>query len=148
MSKYKKRARELVFRVLYTSDITGKGIEDVYLEYLNRLKGQLSPKTVEYSNEIIKNLKNHTKEIDEIISKNLKNWRLERLGYPEKALLRLGTYELLFEPVKAKGRIFIDILDLTNCYLSSKESIKFINGILNSIYKNYKQSQLAGSSNS
>ena len=148
MSKYKKRARELVFRVLYTSDITGKSIEDVYLEYLNRLKGQLSPKTVEYSNEIIKNLKNHTKEIDEIISKNLKNWRLERLGYPEKALLRLGTYELLFEPVKAKGRIFIDILDLTNCYLSSKESIKFINGILNSIYKNYKQSQLAGSSNS
>lgn len=148
MSKYKKRARELVFRVLYTSDITGKGIEDVYSEYLNRLKGQLSPKTVEYSNEIIKNLKNHTKEIDEIISKNLKNWRLERLGYPEKALLRLGTYELLFEPVKAKGRIFIDILDLTNCYLSSKESIKFINGILNSIYKNYKQSQLAGSSNS
>ncbi len=146
MSKYKKRARELAFRVLYTSDISKKDIEEVYQEYLNKLRGQLSPKTIQYSNEIIKNLKKHLKEIDEIISKNLKNWRLERLGYPEKALLRLGTYELLFEPTKAKGRIFIDILDLTNCYLSSKETIKFINGILNTIYKNYKQSQLAGSS--
>ncbi len=145
MSKYKKRARELAFRVLYTSDLSGKPIEEVYQEYLKRLKGQLSPKTVEYTDEIIKNLIKHKKEIDEIISKNLKNWRFERLGYPERALLRLGTYELLFEPIKAKGRIFIDILDLTNCYLSSRETIKFINGILNTIYKSYRN-QLAGSS--
>jgi N utilization substance protein B len=143
MSKYKKRARELVFRVLYTSDITKKSIEEVYQEYLKRLRGQLSPKTIEYSNEIIKNLLKHIKEIDEIISTNLKNWRMDRLGYPERALLRLGTYELLFEPNKAKGRIFIDILDLTNCYLSSRETVKFINGILNTIYKSYKK-QLTG----
>ncbi len=145
MSKYKKRARELAFRVLYTADLSGKPIDEVYKEYLNRLKDQLSPKTIEYTNKIIKDLIKYKKEIDEIISNNLKNWKLKRLGYPERALLRLGTYELLFEPTKAKGRIFIDILDLTNCYLSSKETIKFINGILNTIYKSYK-SQLAGSS--
>ncbi len=140
MGRFRKKAREIAFRTLYTYDIKGGDVFEILEEHIKDIRDKLSQKTIEYAYNIVKGVEEHLFEIDEIIRKHLKNWRLERLGYIERALLRIGTYELVFaDEVKDKGRVFIDILDLTDCYLNNPDSIKFINGVLSAIYNDYKE---------
>ncbi len=140
MGKFRKKAREIAFRTLYTYDLKGGDIFEILEEHIKDIRDKISQKTLDYAYELVKNVEEHLDEIDQIIKDHLKNWRLERLGYIERALLRLGTYELVFNKnVKDKGRVFIDILDLTDCYLNNPDSIKFINGVLSAIYKDFKE---------
>ncbi len=144
--KYRKRAREILFKALYSYDLNGgdlKEILDYYIqEFKNTNNGKINPKTIEYAYSIANGIQKHIKEIDNLIETHLKGWRLKRLGYPERALLRLGTYELVFADIPDKGRVFIDILDLAKCYLTDEESLKFINGVLSGIYKDMTQEKV------
>ncbi len=148
MGKFRKKAREIAFRTLYTYDLKGGDIFEILEEHIKGVRDKLSQKTIDYAYRIVKGVEEHLNEIDELIKNHLKNWRLERLGYIERALLRVGTYELVFdENVKDKGRVFIDILDLTDCYLNNPDSIKFINGVLSAIYKETKKDVLEHKNN-
>ena len=146
--KYRRKARELAFKTLYTSDIADKDLDTAFNEYLERYKDSFSDKTLEYAKFLIDGLKEKKEEIDEKIKSHLTDWKFERLGYPERALLRLGTFEILYSPIKDKKRVFVDILDFSNCYLSSKKGTKFINGILNVIYRESRNYPSAPSSTS
>ncbi|WP_029519902.1 transcription antitermination factor NusB [Persephonella sp. IF05-L8] len=137
--KYRKKAREILFRTLYTYDLKGGDIFEILEEHIKDIRDELSPEVLEYAYSIAKGIMDALEDIDKILRENLKGWRLERLGYPERALLRLGTYELVFSDVPDKGRVFIDILDLAKCYLDNEDSLKFINGVLSTIYKKYQQ---------
>ncbi|WP_457622195.1 transcription antitermination factor NusB [Persephonella sp.] len=136
MGKYRKKAREVVFRTLYTYDIKDGNLLEIVEDHLRDIKDKLSKKTIDYIYTMLKGIEEHFSEIDEVLRENLKNWRLERLGYPERALLRLGVYELLFSDTEDKGRVFMDILDLTKCYIDNPDTVKFVNGVLSTIYKN------------
>ena len=137
--KYRKKAREILFRTLYTYDLKGGDIFEILEEHIKDIRDELSPEVLEYAYSIAKGIMDSLDDIDKILRENLKGWRLERVGYPERALLRLGTYELVFSDVPDKGRVFIDILDLAKCYLDNEDSLKFINGVLSTIYKKYQQ---------
>ncbi len=143
VGKFRKKAREILFKTLYSYDLKGGNLKEILEDYIQEFKkanrGKISKKTLEYAYSIAEGLEKHLDEIDRIIEEHLKGWRLKRLGYPERALLRLGTYELLFADIPDKGRVFIDILDLAKCYLTDEESLKFINGVLSSIYNEYKE---------
>ena len=136
--RYRKKAREILFRTLYTYDLKGGDIFEILEEHIKDIRDELSPEVIEYAYSIAKGITDTIEDIDKILRENLQGWRLERLGYPERALLRLGTYELIFSEVPDKGRVFIDILDLAKCYLDNEDSIKFINGVLSGIYKKYQ----------
>ncbi|WP_457641391.1 transcription antitermination factor NusB [Persephonella sp.] len=139
MGKFRKKAREIVFRTLYTYDIKGGDLFEIMEDHIKDVRENLSEKTLGYVYATLKGLEEHLPEVDETIKEHLKNWRLERLGYPERALLRLGVYELLFSDIEDKGRVFIDVLDLTKCYINNQDTVKFINGILSTIYKNHQK---------
>ncbi len=139
MGKYRKIAREISFRTLYTYDFRkDEDIYDLLEEVIKNVRSSLHPRIIDYSYKILNSYEENKETVDEIIKKHLERWRLERLGYPERAFLRLGTTELLFSDIDDKGRVFIDILDLAKCYIGIPESLRFINGVLSSIYKNEK----------
>jgi len=140
--KYRKKAREIIFRTLYTYDLKGGDLFEILEEHIKDIRPQLSEEVIEYAYSIAKGISDTLEDIDRIIQEHLNHWRLERLGYPERALLRLGTYELVFSDIPDKGRVFVDILDLAKCYLDSEEGLKFINGVLSSIYKKYQNVQV------
>ncbi len=137
--RYRKKAREILFKTLYTYDLKDGDIFEILEEHIKDIRGGLSSEVLEYAYSLAKGIMDSIDDIDRVINENLKDWRIERLGYPERALLRLGTYELVFSEVPDKGRVFIDILDLAKRYINSEETLKFINGVLSSIHKKYNQ---------
>ncbi|GAB6072822.1 transcription antitermination factor NusB [Venenivibrio stagnispumantis] len=134
--KIRKEAREVILRVLYSYDIRKEDMLSIFEDYIKKEK--FNSKVKEYARNVIEGISQNLQTIDNIIQDYLEDWRLERLGYIERALLRLGVYELLFNELskdETVGRKFADILNLAKCYLISETPLKFINGVLSRIYK-------------
>jgi N utilization substance protein B len=91
---YKTKAREDAFLVLYQWDIRGGSIEELIEEYLsmNRVKNSEQRR---YMRKLIRTYFEHAEDIDKTISDNLENWDFDRLGYVERAILRLATRRAL-----------------------------------------------------
>lgn len=70
--------------------------------------------------------------IDENISKLLQNWTLDRVKAVDLAILRLATYELLFQPATARAVVINEAVVLAKEFCGD-DSYKFINGILEKI---------------
>ena len=110
-------------------------INSYMVNYLPPILKELDLKDLDYEllNTIIKGVHNNISTIDEIISKKLStNWSMDRLSQTEKSVLRLATYELLFERKFKK-------LTIINEYISIIEvfggNVDFANGILDNISK-------------
>ncbi|EDP73341.1 transcription antitermination factor NusB [Hydrogenivirga sp. 128-5-R1-1] len=139
VGKFRKKAREIALKVLYAYDIDKeKDINETLEETISDIRQNLSEKTLKYAYQIINGVYEYIDEIDNIIQSHLKDWRLDRLGYIERALLRIGTYELVFSDIPDKKRVFMDILDIAKCYNLDEKALKFINGVLSKIYKDFK----------
>ena len=77
-----------------------KLINSYMVNYLPSILKELAINDLDYEllNSIIKGVYRNISTIDEIISKKLsKNWTIDRLSETEKSILRLATYELLFD---------------------------------------------------
>ncbi len=75
----------------------------------------------------------HIDEIDAILARLLKDWDLERLGTVERAVLRMGVWEMKFSDVP-KPVIINEAIDLGN-WFSSPRSRPLINGVLDRLAK-------------
>lgn len=79
---------------------------------------------------VIKNIES----IDKIITKYLDNWDLDRLGKTDKAILRLGTYEMLYYDTP-KVVVINEAVELAKKY-SDDKIVKLINAVLDKIRDN------------
>ena len=105
------------------------------VNYLPSILKELDIKDLDYDllNTIIKGVCNNILKIDEIISNKLsKNWSIDRLSETEKSVLRLATYELLFEKKFKKLTIINEYISIIEVFGGSPD---FANGILENISK-------------
>ena len=131
--KYRKKARELAFLVLYAWDLRGENPREIYEEFVRERR--ISKELVRnYAQKLIETVQKHLPEIDSTIEEFLKGWSFDRLGYVERNALRLGTAELLYLSPPDPGRVFVDVIDIVKKYADEK-SVKFVNGVLSSIYR-------------
>ena len=74
----------------------------------------------------------HINEIDALIIKNLENWGFNRLKLVDKAILRLGTYSLLFQQDTDPRIVINEAVSIARTY-GTDDSFKFVNAVLDSI---------------
>lgn len=144
----KKKVREILFRILFSFDFRGENIFNIANEYINlkKIPEDIKNRVV----DILKFYEENKEKIDEIIKSHLEKWRLERLGYVERSALRLGITELLivhskdFNPQEKSReikRLIVDILDIVDCYTNSKNSVKFVNGIIGKVNREIEKNE-------
>ena len=68
-------------------------------------------------------------QIDAIIAKFSEHWSLERMPVVDRALLRIGTYELGWLPEVPTAVAITEAVELAKQY-STKDSGRFVNGLL------------------
>jgi N utilization substance protein B len=81
--------------------------------------------------KVVSALAQNHQEIDSILESQLKNWKLDRLSYTDKNILRIALCEILYLDLNPKIAIN-EALELGKIY-SNSDSASFINGILDSI---------------
>lgn len=87
-----------------------------------------------FSNALLDGLKKHVKEIDKLIVKFAPEWPLDQITTIDRNCLRIGIYELKFDPTIPPKVAINEAIELAKTY-GGESSGKFINGVLGSIYK-------------
>ncbi|MDD5408564.1 MAG: transcription antitermination factor NusB [Candidatus Omnitrophica bacterium] len=127
------KAREYVLQMLYQADITRGSWQDILDSFwLSNDQENISAELKDFSAELLKGVVEHMQEIDEKISKYAANWKLERMAFVDRNIMRLGCFELIFrEDIPPKVTIN-EAVELAKKY-SGSESGKFVNAILDQI---------------
>lgn len=128
------QAREAVVSLLYAYDSGNEEITSLAPEVLEEKK--IKNKQQEFALSLFNGVLEKRLEVDEKISKHLKEWDLQRIGGIERAILRLGVYELCFTTTDAPI-IINEAIELAKLY-GSDNAPRFINGVLDAIVKEQK----------
>lgn len=83
----------------------------------------------EYSVEIIEGVMAHVSQIDEFLSTYSQGWTLDRMPAVDRMILRVGTWELLYNEDVPDTVAVSEAVQLATM-LSTDESPAFINGLL------------------
>ncbi len=141
----RRKARILAFQALYAWEASRSSLDDLLkFAWLEASKvEQLEDDTAAFTRLIIAGTLENLEEIDARIKKHLSHWPFERLKKVDLAILRMGTYCLLFQD-DIPAQITIDeAIEIAKEY-GSEDSYKFINGVLDGIHKDAGQGDSGG----
>ncbi len=79
-------------------------------------------------------LDEHGDEIDKMLAARLDNWSLDRLSRIDRAVLRIGAAELLYQEEIPPKVAIQEAIHLAEAY-GGDESPRFVNGVLDALYK-------------
>ena len=125
-SRTKARLRAL--EVLFEADQRN---ED-YIEVLRRRRLYTVAQISAYSEEIIRGVRDHDEEIREFVETYARDWSFERMAAVDRAVLRIGTWELLYNDEVPDAVAISEAVGLARV-LSTNESPKFVNGLLDKL---------------
>jgi transcription antitermination protein NusB len=95
----------------------------------SQLLAELPVEPDEYARRLVEGVEKHRDEIDALIRKYSEHWALERMPVIDRALLRIGTYELGWMPETPTAVAITEAVELAKEY-STKDSGRFVNGLL------------------
>ena len=125
------QARTAVVGLLYAYDLGNENIAKFSDEILEEDK--IRNKQREFSNALFNGTIENLELVDTEIQKHLKEWDYDAIGKVEKAILRLGAYEILVAKTD-RAIIINEAVELAK-ELADDRSPKFINGVLDAIGK-------------
>lgn len=125
-SKSRKRALD----VLYGADVKGESINAALAEEAAR--NAADPKrsnSWEYARQIVVGITEHGDEIDELIETYAQGWTLSRMPAVDRALLRIGIWEILFNDEVPDSVAIAEAVESARVH-STEDSAGFVNGLL------------------
>jgi len=134
----RRNAREGVLQALYAQLFS----EDEPNLILNRVLDTYPErkKNSEFISLLFHCVLDHADWADDIIKSRLQNWEFDRVAQVDLVLLRMGICEIFYmDDIPPKVSIS-EMVEISKVY-STEESSGFINGILDAVYKDYKQQE-------
>ena len=131
-------ARSIAMQSLFEWDFSGKDKKKLP-EIIERNKKEFGPgldEEYEFIDRLVNDSIQHLVKIDKIIEKAAPEWPIEQITSVDRAVLRLGLYELLFgkhEEVPPKVAIN-EAIELAKSF-GGESSGKFVNGVLGTKYR-------------
>ena len=122
------KTMELLFGMTLSKDTTEEAIEG----FVENYEGDIKEIDLTYVKQALIGIENNKEAIDTIITENLHNWKLERVSKVNLSILRLATYELLYDEQVPRAVVINEALEITRRY-SDEKSVSFINGLLDKI---------------
>jgi N utilization substance protein B len=125
-SKARKRAVDL----LYEADLRGANPVTTLAERI----ALADPPISDYTIELVEGVTSHRAAIDQLLSDYSESWTLDRMPGVDRAVLRIGLYELLWAADVPDAVAIDEAVELAKL-LSTDESPKFVNGILGRVLR-------------
>ncbi|MEN8727365.1 MAG: transcription antitermination factor NusB [Sulfurovum sp.] len=125
------QARTAVVGLLYAYDLGNENIAKFSDEILE--EGKIRNKQKEFSDTLFQGTIENLEMLDAKINEHLKDWDYDAIGKVEKAIMRLGAYEILVAKTD-KAIIINEAVELAKA-LADEKSPQFINGVLDALDK-------------
>jgi len=131
----RSRAREVALQLLFQRDLNPSSPNRKVIEQFvsDRLLGDAE--MMRYCLSLYDGTLLNQKEIDPKLTATATNWRLSRMLPVDRSILRMATYELLFDTSKQPFEVVIHEANELASRYGSADSAKFVNGVLDKIAK-------------
>ncbi|MBL3698067.1 transcription antitermination factor NusB [Leucobacter luti] len=124
------KARKRALDMLYQADLRGESIAAIVNAEAKRAAGEPDrAASWLYAREIVDGVSDHRDEIDELIMSYALGWTLDRMPHLDRALLRMASWEILFNPEVPTPVAIDEAVELAKEY-STDDSGRFVNGVL------------------
>jgi N utilization substance protein B len=130
MSGTRRKARTIALKTLYEVDSVARSADSVVERYLT--DETLSEENKIFIRGLVSGVIDNRTAIDDNIRRFAPAWPVDQLALIDRNILRLAIFEILFDnkvPVRAAVS---EAVELAKAY-GSKNSAKFINGVLGSV---------------
>jgi N utilization substance protein B len=131
MSEKRSQARKHAVQAIYQWQIAGQDIADIINQFLE--EQDLNSFEIPYFQELMKGVSNHLGELDELLKPTLDR-AIESVDPVERAILRLGAYELSHKPEVPYRVVINEAVELAKVF-GAEQGHKFVNGVLDQVAK-------------
>jgi N utilization substance protein B len=135
----RRRAREAALQMLYQTEVgalpvavateTHAGIGEAVV---------VDDESQAFASALARGAWEARQALDAYLADASRNWRVERLAIIDRLLLRLAVHELLEHPETPPRVVIDEAIELARRY-SSDEAAKFVNGVLDGVFKRLKE---------
>ena len=129
----RRKGRELALQMLFQWDLSRELFANVRSTFWT-LNNDVDEEVRTFADHLAAGTAEHIDQIDVLLAKHAEHWRVSRMAVVDRNVLRLASFELLFETQTPKAVVINEALEVARKF-STPESIQFINGILDSIRK-------------
>ena len=123
----RRRARKRALELLYEAEARGVNVGEL-------LEQRIAAPTTqhplpEYAVQIVRGVLEHWVQIEEILATWSHGWTLERMASVDRAALRIGVWEILWNDEVPDMVAVSEAVELVQA-MSTEESPSFVNGLL------------------
>jgi len=138
MSKKKSQARHHAVQAIYQWQMTGQNIKDIHNQFLE--EHDVEEFDVQYFETLLKGVPANMSSLDELLGPFLDR-SIESVDPVERAILRLGTYELEHH-LEVPYRVVINEgVELAKVF-GAEQGHKYVNGVLDKIARKVRSQEL------
>lgn len=132
-------ARLAAVQALYQMDVSGTQVHEVISEFtasrLMETGEELSDPDHHFFSDLVRGIVAEQKNIDQPIQKALRSdWPLTRISATLRAILRAGTYELMYRPDVPFKAVISEYMDIAHAFFDDSEA-GMVNGVLDNLAK-------------
>lgn len=132
----RRKARELALKMLYQMEVNGDNAEAALAQYLSIFPYQDDISA--YARTLLAGVKGERETLDHHIEAASEHWKLNRITYVDRNILRVAIYEMLFS-LDVPPKVAMDEAIEMGKKFGTEESKDFINGILDRIFRDHYQ---------
>jgi len=129
----RSRSRQRALQILFLWDARRQPVDEAIAAYYGTLFASERPEPDAFANALVHGTVEHLADVDDRITRHAEHWRMERMPAVDRNILRLAVYEMTRGGTPAAVTID-EALELARKF-SSEESVQFINGVLDAIYR-------------
>jgi N utilization substance protein B len=128
-------ARAVAMQTLYEWDFHhgAKDAAEIVQRNLEEFAPELDEK--DFAKDIVTGVMANKAEIDATITKFAPDWPLEKITTVDRNVLRIGTFELMFDEEIPSKVAINEAIELAKTF-GGESSGKFVNGVLGAVYRN------------
>lgn len=135
--KNKRKARVLALQVMYACDMrSGDDTQDIFDAIVQSNKN--TEASIAYAKMLIDESLGSSGAIDALLQKHIVNWDLKRLSAIDRNILRLAIAELRINNDVPYKVVIDEAVEIAKQF-GTDDSGKFVNGVIDSVYKEMKK---------
>jgi N utilization substance protein B len=129
----RRKAREVALQFLYQLDLQGEDDPDRHAEEF-WARHPVDEAGRAFAQQLVRGVKQNQAKVDAVIAQYAEHWDIERMAVVDRNILRLAVWELMASD-ETPGKVAInEAIEIAKKF-GTQESSRFINGILDRIYK-------------
>lgn len=113
-------------------------LQDVLARNIRRYSEMVDDR--EFIERLVKGVNDKQQELDDTLQPVAPDWPIASIARMDRIVLRIGTYELLFEKDVPPKVVINEAVELAKAF-GGENSSKFINGVLGTVLRNKEESE-------